>query len=157
MCEFLRNVRDLLDNVLRYTLLISKIRGYSLVNNAGISGEDNGMVHQMTEQTWDKVMSINCRSVFLGCKYACAQFLNQTPHTSGHRGWIVNTSSIMGLVGQPIDGGTCKEVMLLIILLRFVLYSRLFSVKRSSNSFDKTSRYRVRKTQSSLQLRLPRT
>ena len=63
------------------------------------------MVHEMTEESWDKVMNINSRSVFLGCKYACAQFMKQTPHPSGHRGWIVNTASIMGLVGQPIDGG----------------------------------------------------
>ena len=63
------------------------------------------MVHEMTEDTWDNVMSINSRSVFLGCKYACAQFMRQEPHASGHRGWIVNTSSIMGLVGQAVYGG----------------------------------------------------
>ena len=77
-----------------------------MVNNAGIGGtEHHGMVHEMTEETWDTVMSINSRSVFLGCKFACAQFMKQEPHSSGHRGWIVNTSSIMGLVGQMVYGG----------------------------------------------------
>ncbi|KAL8640787.1 MAG: hypothetical protein Q9228_002326 [Teloschistes exilis] len=50
-------------------------------------------------------MTVNSRSVFLGCKYACAQFLQQKPHPSGHRGWIINTASIMGLVGQKVHGG----------------------------------------------------
>ena len=49
-------------------------------------------------------MNVNSRSVFLGCKYAVSQFLRQKPHTSGHRGWIVNTASIMGLVGQMVNG-----------------------------------------------------
>ena len=78
-----------------------------MVNNAGIGGtEHHGMVHEMTEATWDNVMNINSRSVFLGCKYACQQFMSQKPHVTGHRGWIINTSSIMGLVGQEVHGGT---------------------------------------------------
>jgi len=78
----------------------------SMINNAGIGGTENdGMVHEMTEDSWDNVMCINSRSMFLGCKHACAQFLKQEPHTSGHRGWIVNTSSVMGLVGQMFHGG----------------------------------------------------
>ncbi|KAL9001245.1 MAG: hypothetical protein Q9188_005513 [Gyalolechia gomerana] len=76
-----------------------------MVNNAGIGGTENhGPVHEHTEEDWDRVMNTNSRSVFLGCKYACAQFLNQEPHSTGHRGWIVNTSSIMGLVGQMNHG-----------------------------------------------------
>ncbi|MCJ1403743.1 hypothetical protein MMC11_006966 [Xylographa trunciseda] len=76
-----------------------------VVNNAGIASlPDHGAVHEMEEETWDRVMKVNSRSVFLGCKYACAQFLRQEQHSSGHRGWIVNTASIMGLVAQPIAG-----------------------------------------------------
>lgn len=75
------------------------------VNNAGIGGtEHHGPVHQVSENSRDSTMRINSRSVFLGCKYACAQFLQQDPHSSGHRGWIVNTASIMGLVGQMVSG-----------------------------------------------------
>lgn len=81
-----------------------------MVNNAGVGGTENhGMVHEMTERDWDHVMTTNSRSVFLGCKYACAQFMSQAPHVSGHRGWIINTSSIMGLVGQP-QGGTFSSL-----------------------------------------------
>ena len=68
------------------------------------------MVHQMTEATWDNVMKVNSRSVFLGCKYACAQFMTQPAHKSGHKGWIINTSSIMGLVGQEVYEGMCPEL-----------------------------------------------
>lgn len=44
-------------------------------------------------------MTVNAKSVFLGCKYALAQMLEQPPHSSGDRGWIVNISSIMGIIG----------------------------------------------------------
>lgn len=71
-----------------------------MVNNAGITGLPNvGPVEEIEEETYDKVMRVNSRSVFLGCKHSVAQFLRQEPHSSGHRGWIVNTASIMGLVG----------------------------------------------------------
>ncbi|KAL8896434.1 MAG: hypothetical protein Q9192_003091, partial [Flavoplaca navasiana] len=33
---------------------------------------------------------------------------NWGPNVSGHRGWIINTANIMGLVGQKVNGGkTC--------------------------------------------------
>ena len=89
-----------------------------MVNNAGVGGTENhGMVHVMTEEIWDTVMSINSRSVFLGCKFACAQFMKQEPHSSGHRGWIINTSSIMGLVGQIVYGGKCTASVYMGIML----------------------------------------
>lgn len=46
---------------------------------------------------------VNLRGVFLGCKFACAQFLKQDLDSNGRRGWIVNTASMLGLVG--ISGG----------------------------------------------------
>lgn len=48
---------------------------------------------------------MNLRGVFLGCKFACAQFLKQELDSSGHRGWIVNTASILGLVGMAGGAG----------------------------------------------------
>ena len=76
-----------------------------IANNAGIGGTENhGQVHEMEEATWDKTMEVNAKSVFLGCKYAVGQMLKQEPWPSGHRGWIVNTSSIIGLVGQKANG-----------------------------------------------------
>ncbi|KAF9880489.1 hypothetical protein CkaCkLH20_02443 [Colletotrichum karsti] len=73
-----------------------------LVNNAGISleaGRPPLGIHQTPVDTWDVTMSVNARSVFLGCKYAVAQMLKQDILPSGDRGWIVNISSIFGLVG----------------------------------------------------------
>lgn len=93
-----------------------------MANNAGIGGTENhGQVHEMTEETWDTVMNINSRSVFLGCKYACAQFLRQEPHSSGHRGWIINTASIMGLVGQMVNGAAyCASKGAVVLLTKSV-------------------------------------
>ncbi|KAI1078823.1 NAD(P)-binding protein [Whalleya microplaca] len=72
-----------------------------LVNNAGISIESNRTpagVHETPEAVWDTTMAVNTKSVFLGSKYAVAQMLRQDAHSSGHRGWIINMSSIYGLV-----------------------------------------------------------
>ncbi|KAL8907690.1 MAG: hypothetical protein Q9207_001259 [Kuettlingeria erythrocarpa] len=69
-----------------------------MVNNAGL-GSENILIHELEEDTWDKMIQVNLRSVYLGCKYACTQFLKQQPRSDSHRGWIVNTASILGLVG----------------------------------------------------------
>ena len=42
---------------------------------------------------------VNLRGVYLGCKYACRQFLKQEPNELGRRGWIVNVASMLGYVG----------------------------------------------------------
>lgn len=72
-----------------------------MVNNAGlgVSGQRT-RVHATTEEAWDLMMRVNLRGVFLGCKFACAQFLNQELDSNGRRGWIVNTASMLGLVGM---------------------------------------------------------
>ncbi|KAJ0375605.1 hypothetical protein COL26b_006111 [Colletotrichum chrysophilum] len=73
-----------------------------LVNNAGISleaGRPPLGIHETPLETWNVTMSVNATSVFLGCKYAIAQMLTQPLLPSGDRGWIVNVSSIFGLVG----------------------------------------------------------
>mgnify|MGYP002717845454 FL=1 len=75
----------------------------SLVNNAGISIEAQtpAVLHLTDEATWDTTIRVNAKSVFLGCKYALTQMLAQEPHSSGDRGWIINISSIMGMIGGP--------------------------------------------------------
>jgi NAD(P)-dependent dehydrogenase (short-subunit alcohol dehydrogenase family) len=74
-----------------------------MVNNAGIAIEARSPapIHTTAEETWDTTMNVNAKSVFLGCKYAIAQFLAQLPLPSsdGSKGWIINVSSIYGLVG----------------------------------------------------------
>lgn len=74
----------------------------SLVNNAGVSFEAKAgplRVHDTPIDTFDTTMAVNTRSVFLGCKYALAQMVKQEALPSGDRGWIINVSSIFGLVG----------------------------------------------------------
>ncbi|KAF9893500.1 hypothetical protein FE257_010812 [Aspergillus nanangensis] len=82
-----------------------------LVNNAGISIEAKtpAVLHLTDETTWDTTMRVNVKSVFLGCKYALAQMLAQEPHSSGDRGWIVNISSIMGMIGGPENPSYCAS------------------------------------------------
>jgi NAD(P)-dependent dehydrogenase (short-subunit alcohol dehydrogenase family) len=63
-------------------------------NNAGIDHKITSM-HEVTEGTWDKVISVNLKGVWLCMKFELAQMLKQ-----GH-GVIVNTSSVGGLVGSP--------------------------------------------------------
>lgn len=72
-----------------------------MVNNAGVALEARNPrpIHTTAEETWDMTMTVNSKSVFLGCKYAIVQMLAQEPHKCGDRGWIVNISSIYGVVG----------------------------------------------------------
>jgi NAD(P)-dependent dehydrogenase (short-subunit alcohol dehydrogenase family) len=65
-----------------------------LVNNAGIAGV-NKPTHEITEEEWDRVQSVNVKGVFFATKHAI-------PHLrSAGGGSIVNLSSIYGLVGAP--------------------------------------------------------
>jgi NAD(P)-dependent dehydrogenase (short-subunit alcohol dehydrogenase family) len=72
-----------------------------MVNNAGVSVESTHVrplrAHETSEEDFDKTMAINSKGMFLGCKYALKQMLEQEQvHRS--RGWIVNTASVQGLV-----------------------------------------------------------
>lgn len=70
-----------------------------MVNNAAIRG---GMAPLLdtTEEDWDRVMAVNARGVFFGCKRAVQQFLTQ-PLVEEVRGRIVNLSSQHGMVAAP--------------------------------------------------------
>jgi NAD(P)-dependent dehydrogenase (short-subunit alcohol dehydrogenase family) len=63
-------------------------------NNAGIGSRPRAPLHECTEETWDRVLSINLKGVWVCMKYEIIQMLNQGS------GSIVNTASIMGLVGS---------------------------------------------------------
>jgi NAD(P)-dependent dehydrogenase (short-subunit alcohol dehydrogenase family) len=67
-----------------------------LINNAGISGGD--AIHKMTDEDWDKVMSVNLRGAFLMAREVLGVFRTQK---SGH---IINISSESGLEYYPEDG-----------------------------------------------------
>ena len=64
-----------------------------LYNNAGIFPADDGSVTETSEQTWDRVMEINLKGVFLGCKYGIPAMLG-----SGG-GSIINVASFVALIG----------------------------------------------------------
>ena len=64
-----------------------------LVNNAGIG--IGGAIEDMTVETWDAVMDVNAKGVFLGTKAAAARMRSQ-----GTGGSIINISSISGMIGQ---------------------------------------------------------
>ena len=83
-----------------------------MVNNAGISleGGDPRPVWDVPLETWDRTNAINSSGVFYGTKYASAQMLSQAPHQpSGDRGWIINLSSVLGLVGGWHTSAYCAS------------------------------------------------
>lgn len=62
-----------------------------IFNNAGINFVAS--VTETSEKDWDRVMAVNVKGVFLGCKYAIPAMIE-----SGG-GVIINTSSAAGIVG----------------------------------------------------------
>ncbi len=64
-----------------------------LYNNAGILPGDDGSVTETTEEVWDRVIDINLKGVFLGCKYGIPAMLR-----SGG-GSIINVASFVALMG----------------------------------------------------------
>jgi NAD(P)-dependent dehydrogenase (short-subunit alcohol dehydrogenase family) len=64
-----------------------------LYNNAGIFPADDGGVTETPEPTWDRVMDVNLKGVWLGCKHGIPAML-----ASGG-GSIVNVASFVALMG----------------------------------------------------------
>jgi len=62
-------------------------------NNAGVVVMKSTV--DCTEEEWDHVISVNLKGVWLCMKYEIPQMLKQG------RGAIVNTSSVVGLIGTP--------------------------------------------------------
>ena len=80
-----------------------------LYNNAGIMPEADHSVIDTDVATWDQVMAVNVRGVFLGCKYAIPQMIAQGS------GSIINISSFVALLGcsVPQDAYTASKGALL--------------------------------------------
>jgi len=64
-----------------------------IINNAGVG--TLASTHELSYEEYRKVVAVNQDGVFFGSKYAIQEMLK----TGG--GCIVNTSSILGFVGQP--------------------------------------------------------
>lgn len=70
-----------------------------LHNNAGISVLKP--ITETTEADLDKLLGINFKGVFFGCKHGITQMQTQG------EGIIINTASELGLVGQPLYSAYC--------------------------------------------------
>ena len=76
-----------------------------LCNFAGILADhDNGepaRCHTLSTELFDQTLAVNCRGLWLCCKYALTQMMQQEPREPNARGertrgWIVNTASVAG-------------------------------------------------------------
>jgi NAD(P)-dependent dehydrogenase (short-subunit alcohol dehydrogenase family) len=65
-------------------------------NNAGIGPPDDALIHELSEEVFDRVMGVNVRGMFLVCRAAIRALLD----ANAPRASIVNTASIAGLVGN---------------------------------------------------------
>ena len=76
-----------------------------LYNNAGIMPEADHSVIDTDVGTWDTVMAVNVRGVFLSCKYAVPRMID------GGGGSIINIASFVALVGcsVPQDAYTASK------------------------------------------------
>src|SRR5579885_2548273 len=76
-----------------------------LYNNAGIMPEADHSVIDTDVETWDRVMAVNVRGVYLGCKYAILAMID------GGGGSIINVSSFVALLGcsVPQDAYTASK------------------------------------------------
>lgn len=72
-----------------------------LINNAGVG--HMSPVHELAEEDWDTMMSVNLKGPYLTCKYAVPHFIERK---SGH---IVNISSVAGTVTFKGGGGYCAS------------------------------------------------
>jgi NAD(P)-dependent dehydrogenase (short-subunit alcohol dehydrogenase family) len=64
-----------------------------LYNNAGVFLADDGGTVETAEEVWDRVLAINLKGVWLGCKYGIPAMLD-----SGG-GSIINVASFVALMG----------------------------------------------------------
>lgn len=64
-----------------------------LFNNAGVAFP--GKVEDITVETWDRELGVHAKGVFLGTRAAIPAMRR------GGGGSIINTSSVMGIVGSP--------------------------------------------------------
>jgi NAD(P)-dependent dehydrogenase (short-subunit alcohol dehydrogenase family) len=76
-----------------------------LYNNAGIMPAADHSVIDTDVATWDKVMAVNVRGVFLGCKYAIPRMVEQGS------GSVINIASFVALLGcsVPQDAYTASK------------------------------------------------
>jgi glucose 1-dehydrogenase len=71
-----------------------------IVCNAGIAGRYSKPLLETTEEDWDAIMAVNLRGVFLCCKRAIGEMVEQEP-VGEARGRVIIVSSQHGMIGPP--------------------------------------------------------
>lgn len=80
-----------------------------IYNNAGIGFARP--LHKMSEEEWDRVVDVDLKGVFLGCKYAIPELLKT-------RGVILSTASVAGIEGIRRMGHYCAAKAGVILLTK---------------------------------------
>ena len=81
-----------------------------LYNNAGVGGA-RGNVTEITEEGWNRSMSIKLNGAWLGMKYAIPEMLKRGG------GVVISTSSVSGLVAAPGISADYNVAMAAVIML----------------------------------------
>jgi NAD(P)-dependent dehydrogenase (short-subunit alcohol dehydrogenase family) len=68
-----------------------------LFNNAGISPEDDASVIDTSLEAWNRVQSVNLKSVFLCCKHGIPHLLD------AGGGSVINTASFVAVMGAAVS------------------------------------------------------
>ncbi len=71
-----------------------------MVCNAGIAGRHSKSLLETTEDDWDAIMAVNLRGVFLCCRRAIGEMVEQEPIGEA-RGRVIIISSQHGMIGPP--------------------------------------------------------
>ena len=71
-----------------------------MVCNAGIAGRYSKSLLETTDEDWDAIMAVNLRGVFLCCRRAIGQMVEQEPIGEA-RGRVIIISSQHGMIGPP--------------------------------------------------------
>jgi NAD(P)-dependent dehydrogenase (short-subunit alcohol dehydrogenase family) len=82
-----------------------------IYNNAGIGFARP--LHQMSEDEWDRVVDVDLKGVFLGCKYALPELMK-------HGGVILSTASVAGIEGIRRMGHYCAAKAGVIMLTKSI-------------------------------------
>ena len=85
-------------------LVGAAVEGYGrldvMVCNAGIAGRYSKPLLETSEEDWDAIMSVNLRGVFLCCRRAIGEMVEQEPIGEA-RGRVIIISSQHGMIGPP--------------------------------------------------------
>jgi glucose 1-dehydrogenase len=71
-----------------------------MVCNAGIAGRYSKSLLETTDADWDAIMAVNLRGVFLCCRRAIGEMVEQEPIGEA-RGRVIIISSQHGMIGPP--------------------------------------------------------